>query len=304
MTLSPLQKLPIHQRKQAAGKPPALEWLPISALCVDDEYQRPISKRGLGTIGKIADDFRWARFSPVIVTKVGVDSYAIIDGQHRATAALSQGYDKVPAYIVSVDGKEAAQVFAAVNGVVTPMSAQSVFKAARAGGETWALEIDAACKAAGIKALIHPTPKIHLKTGDTIAVGRLRHINLRHGVKFLTAVLRCLMAFNDMGVPGNVTANTIRRCAQLFTGRPDWIASIDEVLEACASMGFLFCTDEMIEKAIRKRVGDGRSSPDARATINARVRDLYERKFNSGMIAASLRLPYAEVERALREIRQ
>lgn len=302
MSFSKLQKLTIHKRQQTAGKPPALEWLPLSQLGVDDEYQRPMTKRGLLTIAKIADNFRWCRFSPVIVTRVGPDQYAVIDGQHRATAALSQGFERVPAYIVAVNTQEAAQVFAAVNGIVTPMSAQAVFKAARAGGEAWALEINGACNAAGVTPRLYPVPKKKMNPGDTLAVGSLRNINHRHGTKQLAAILRFLMGFSDTQQPGNITAAILRRANMFFTGRPDWVASIEEVIAACHGMGFLICTDEQIEKAIRKRVGDGRASPEAKAALRDRVRDLHGRKFSTSMIATTLRVPYADIERAISEL--
>lgn len=302
MTYAHLSDLPISKTEQNAGKPPTLEWLPLSKLGVDDEYQRPINSRGIKTIEKIAAEFRWNRFSPVIVTPVGPDRFAVIDGQHRATAALSQGFEKVPCYIVNVDAQEAAQVFAAVNGVVTPMSAQAVFKAARAGGEKWALEIDKACSKAGIRPLCFPLQKSRMQTGDTLAIGTLRGINQRHGVKHLTATLRCLMAFQDSQILGAVTASTLNRCSKYFTNRPDWITLIDEVVAACKGVNLLTETDERIEQIIKRRVGDGRTSPKARTEITERIRDLHNRRFSAGMIASTLRIPYAEIERTLKEI--
>ncbi|MFT3673525.1 ParB N-terminal domain-containing protein [Aestuariivirga sp.] len=41
---------------------------------------------------------------------------ASINGQHRAAAALSLGYERVPCAIVDAQAEEAASVFAAVNG--------------------------------------------------------------------------------------------------------------------------------------------------------------------------------------------
>lgn len=301
---SHLSELPISKVEQNAGKPPSLEWLPLSQLGVDDEYQRPINSRGIKTIERIAAEFRWSRFSPVIVTPVGADKFAVIDGQHRATAALSQGFERVPCYIVSVNPQEAASVFAAVNGVVTPMSAQAVFKAARAGGEKWAVEIDKACSKAGVRPLTFPLRKSRMKTGDTLAIGTLRGIHQRHGVKHLTVTLRCLMAFQDSQILGAITSSTLNRCSKYFTNRPDWVAQIDEVVAACRGLNLLTETDEHIEKLIKRRVGDGRSSPQGRSEITERIRDLHNRRFSAGMIASTLRIPYAEIERTLREIAQ
>ena len=68
------------------GHPPKLEWLALADLRVDPSYQRGITKMGLRTITKIVTAFEWSLFSPLIVAPVpGTSSYAMIDGQHRAT---------------------------------------------------------------------------------------------------------------------------------------------------------------------------------------------------------------------------
>ena len=86
---------------KAVGRPPKLDFLPLSKLRIDDGYQRDVSPRGLRTIATIHNDFDWNRFAPLIVARVpGGDLHVIIDGQHRSTAALLRGYELVPCAIV------------------------------------------------------------------------------------------------------------------------------------------------------------------------------------------------------------
>ena len=163
----------------------AMEWLPIAKLVVDEAYQRPISRSGLKNIEKIALGFRWSRFSPVIVTKIlGQDLWAIIDGQHRTHAALALGYQQVPCYIVLAAGADAAQIFAAVNGNITPISLPALYKAALAAEEPWALGIKTACAAAGIKVLMSNASVSRRQPYDTLAVGTLRRAYLDCGKRF------------------------------------------------------------------------------------------------------------------------
>ncbi|MDF3607736.1 ParB N-terminal domain-containing protein [Paracoccus sp. DMF-8] len=117
---------------------PVLDWIPIRQLVVDDRYQRPLTRAGWQTIRRIAENFRWSRFSPVLVAPMPGALWAIIDGQHRTHAAAICGHDKVPCMSVHMDTAEQAQAFADVNGTVTRITVHHVFKAALAAGENWA----------------------------------------------------------------------------------------------------------------------------------------------------------------------
>jgi hypothetical protein len=64
----------------------------------------------------------WAKFSPVIVAPVEGGMFSIIDGQHRATAAMLRGIEKVPCEIVHIDRARQAEAFAAINGNITRVS--------------------------------------------------------------------------------------------------------------------------------------------------------------------------------------
>ncbi|MBI1620099.1 ParB N-terminal domain-containing protein [Aquamicrobium zhengzhouense] len=132
-----------------SGPAPMLQWIRIEQLVVDDSYQRDLKAGNWKTIQRIAEAFRWSRFSPVFVAPVEGGRFAIIDGQHRTHAAAICGFAEVPCQVVQMSLEEQAASFAAVNGLVTKVTLQQIFKAALTAGETWAIECDRICRDAG-----------------------------------------------------------------------------------------------------------------------------------------------------------
>lgn len=189
---------------KSAGRPPSLDFLPLSKLRVDDSYQRRIERRGLSTIVKICNEFDWSKFAPVIVAPVPgkLKLYAIIDGQHRATAALMHGFDLVPCAIVEAKPQDQPAIFAAINGNVTPITIFQLFKAARAAKADWAVEIDTVCKGGGLVPLVYPKPKSVIKPFETMAIGTLRRNIARFGASEVSAALAAATALPEAAEPG------------------------------------------------------------------------------------------------------
>src|SRR5271155_4233368 len=92
-----------------AGAAPMLQWLKITDLVVDPAYQRPIIGKGRQNVDRIAREFSWSCFAPVVVSPVEGRKFAIIDGQHRTTSAAIVGYESVPSQIVIAARDPAAQ---------------------------------------------------------------------------------------------------------------------------------------------------------------------------------------------------
>lgn len=286
------------------GRPPKLEWLSLSQLVVDDEYQRIITVHGMATIGRICEQFSWSKFSPLIVVPSGAggNQFAIIDGQHRATAALTLGYDKVPCAIVDAKREEAAAIFAAINGVVTPITVQALFKAARAAGTTWAVSVDKACRATGVTPLVYPVQASKQKPLMTNAVGALRRVVERHGEPTLRAVLTCLVKAKDAQQLGFLTHKLIAGYGGIFAARPGWVRDQTRLKARFAETIVSLIEQPQFEAQLVKSCGDGVSEKDDWPKIVERVRDLKTRKLPVSFMATQLRLPYRDVERALAEI--
>ncbi len=55
-----------HRRRPFGDQAvPFLEWVEVKRLVVDKSYQRSISRAGAINIQRIADQFEWAKFSPL-----------------------------------------------------------------------------------------------------------------------------------------------------------------------------------------------------------------------------------------------
>lgn len=250
-----------------AGKPPRLDFIPLSKLRIDDTYQRRIERRGLKTIERIVDDFDWNRFAPLIVARVPgrEELYAIIDGQHRATAALLRGFDQVPCMIVAASVLEQPAIFTAVNGNVTPITIFQMFKAARAAKAEWALDIDRACAAAGLTPLCYPKAKKEIKPFETMAIGTLRQAIIRFGVDEVSQALKAAARQKGADDPGFWSSLTIKMAVS------EW------------------------------RISQGKR-PEADAPVTPlaqRIRDLKHRGYSRFAIQAALRVKLSEIEAAI-----
>lgn len=264
--LAPL--LLVLPEKREPGPPPRMEWLPLAALRIDPAYQRPIRARGRRTIAAIVAGFAWNRFQPVLVAPVpGHALFTLIDGQHRAIAALTLGYEKIPAVIVKCAPAEAAAIFAAVNGTVTPMQPLSLYKAALAAGETWAHDIRRICGEAGIEVLTYPVTLRTLKPRQTQAVGTLRHYWQKLGPQAMAERLTAAAAAPGADEPGFWKADAVR-----------------DALEG-----------RLAGKAVKV---------DTTEANLATIRDMKARGQSRETIAAVLKVPYALIERALGESRR
>lgn len=125
--------------KRSLPERPPLDWLPISKLVIDEDYQRPLMQGNWAQILRIANAFDWAHFTPCLVAPIGDGHYAIIDGQHRTHAAALVGLTDVPCMLVDLDEVGQAKAFVAVNAQVTAVKPHHVFRAAVTSGEPTAL---------------------------------------------------------------------------------------------------------------------------------------------------------------------
>lgn len=211
--LQPLSRhdLTPPDRFPAPSHPPVMDWVTLASLRVDPAYQRPITKGGLRTIQQIVARFEWALFSPLIVAPVpGTAFHAVIDGQHRATAALILGFDRVPCSICKVSPSDQARIFAGVNGTVTRLHPLQLYKAALMAGEPWAVGIKAACDAAGMTALTYPKSRANIKPFETQSVGTLKSLVERFGAETVGRCLEVERHKSGADEPGYWNADRIR----------------------------------------------------------------------------------------------
>lgn len=182
---------PLGIADQAA---PILSWVGIAHIVIDQNYQRPITPAGLRTIQTIARNFCWSCFTPVLLAPIDGGKFAVIDGQHRVSAALLCGITSVPAMVVPITAAEQASAFVRVNTVQTSMSTISKYRASLMAGEPWAVLAERAVSAAGCKLLsVQPSHKSK-KCGDIMCIGLIKNLVLAGHAQSVTVTLSAMRA--------------------------------------------------------------------------------------------------------------
>lgn len=172
---------------------PQMLWVEIDQLVIDDRYQRPINEGNRRAIKRIASEFRWSRFSPVIVAPIEGGRYALIDGQHRAHAAALCGIKSIPAMVALVAPEEQALAFIEINTRQIRVGTEMVYRAALTAGEEWAIKCRDAVEAAGCRLMAAKYSTKDKKPGQVFCVGLIRKMvdtgNARHVTNGLAAML-------------------------------------------------------------------------------------------------------------------
>jgi hypothetical protein len=182
----------------AAGAVPMLQWLKIADLFVDSAYQRPITGKGRLNVDRIAGSFSWSCFSPVVVSPIEGGKFAIIDGQHRATAAAILGIERVPCQIVIAAQEEQAAAFKAINATTTPISRMALHAAALVANEPLAIQIAHVCACADVELLRYPIAVDKQSPGQTMAAGAITRCLKQYGEATLIAALQCASALLEV----------------------------------------------------------------------------------------------------------
>jgi len=221
----------------AAGPAPWLEWIEVEKLVVDDTYQRQIGKRGALNVRQIAENFDWSKFAPVIVAPIEGGQFAIVDGQHRTTAAMLHNLKKVPCQVVQADRAKQAAAYAAVNGNVTKTTAQQLYYARVAAGEQGALALQDVCSAADVRVARRNQVVAKMKVGETQAVGALARCLATYGKNTLITALQCITQTSD-GNAGFVRATIIEALCSVLHKHEAWRESGETLLRVMDKFSF------------------------------------------------------------------
>ncbi|KLK91391.1 hypothetical protein AA309_20020 [Microvirga vignae] len=212
------------------GSAAMLQWLKIADLVVDPSYQREITGTGRQNIRRITAEFSWSKFAPVIVSPVEGGKYAIVDGQHRTTAAAICGLEQVPCAVILLDRTGQAAAFKAINGATTKMSAMAMFHAAVLSGDPDAVAIKEVCDCAGVTALRYPVAANFQKPGETMAVTAIERMFKRHGRDTLITALQCITETGEN--TGLLVAPIITAICEVLSENPEWRDAGSKLLEA------------------------------------------------------------------------
>ncbi len=238
-------------REANVGPAPMLQWLKISDLLVDPSYQRPIAVEGRRNVMRIARQFRWSYFAPVIVSPVEGGRFAIIDGQHRTTAAALVGIDSVPCQVVVAARDEQAAAFKAINGMITPISRMALHAAALVAREPRAVEVAEVCASAGVELLRYPVPLEQQAPGQTMAVGAIEACLRRYGRETLAAALQCVTQTRN-NHRGMLSARMIKALCELLGEDPSLPTSWPVLLKAFDKIDLANVHDKSMLKAVER----------------------------------------------------
>ncbi|MDF0598971.1 ParB/Srx family N-terminal domain-containing protein [Psychromarinibacter halotolerans] len=202
---------------------PPLEWVPIKSLVIDGAYQRPLLTANWKAITAIATAFTWARFTPVLLSPTVDGRYAVIDGQHRAHAALMRGYDRIPAMIVRMSAAEQAAAFAHVNGDTVKITLFHVYKAALAARTAWAVKAEAAVAASGCRLMTLHKSSPEKKPGEVFAIALIRTLVERGKADVVTAGLKAIRDSTSVDEALMYSANVLRPWLETLATSPEFL---------------------------------------------------------------------------------
>lgn len=253
------------------GKVPRLEWLSISQLVVDPEYQREISNVGRKNIRRIAENFNWSMFGTVMVAAIGGSRFAIVDGQHRTTAAALCGIQKVPCQIVEALLGEQAAAFRAINANTTRPHPVQLFHAAVAAGDSDVLRIVDVCKKACISIPRHLTG-----CGDyqTYSIETIRSGITRYGAAAQTFALR-MIVHSRGGRAEDLTRAIIKAVTEVLGIHKSWRKDEEKLKAIFLELDL----EKMCQHAAAKASMERGSS--AAQVLEARLREILLKKLGA-----------------------
>jgi hypothetical protein len=237
----------VPNEKMRDGPAPSLSWIPVADLVIDRSYQRDVSRAGSINIQRIADQFEWSKFSPVIVAPIEGGRFSIIDGQHRATAALLRGIESIPCQTVHIDRARQAEAFAAINGNTTRVTPQVVYYARLTGKDPLAEEMSRVLAAAGVTVCRGSRTLRDMRRGETGAVSALFKLQKKFGSETLIAALQCVTETGETGNPGFVRATVIEPLCEVLNRNLKWRDAGERLLRAMDSFDFIEAWDAATE---------------------------------------------------------
>jgi ParB-like nuclease domain len=251
----------------AAGAVPMLQWMKIADLVIDSAYQRPITGKGRVNVDRIASSFSWSCFSPVVVSPVEGGKFAIIDGQHRTTAAAILGIECVPCQVVIAAQEGQAAAFEAINATTTPISQMALHAAALVANEPLALQIAHVCARADVELLRYPVAVDKQRPGQTMAAGAIARCLKQYGEATLIAALQCVTRTSN-NKTGALSARMIKTLCAVLHGNPIWPDQGAELLEAFDSVDLIAIQDASAVDVAKTKVGRVQAMSDR---INAEL---------------------------------
>jgi hypothetical protein len=193
------------------GSMPILQFCAPSQLQVDTSYQRTTDAReSRALITRIAHEWDWRLYQPLIVARRADGNFYVVDGQHRLEAARTRGdIVQLPCVITSYDtAQDEATAFVAINQQRKPLTKMNLHKAAVAAGDTDAVAINSLIERAGLR-LTGWADANAWKPGWINNISGIAKCHRQHGERVTRLALEALA----QGFEGKI----LRNCGSLFT---------------------------------------------------------------------------------------
>ncbi len=208
--------------------PPAVKLIPVEHLYIDNRYQRDLARRSERAIKKIIRGFDWARFGVLLCCTVPgqTKTYIIVDGQHRALAALALGIEQVPALVVpKADLSQQAAMFVGVNSTRTNLHPYILFRGRFLAGDPEVVGLVALAAQVGVNVMLTAKSTTAIQAGDIGAYQTLLSWYkkdkevlktaldmLSHRSPIYGAELKGLCALLSDGLLANAVTGRVLRC--------------------------------------------------------------------------------------------
>lgn len=215
-----------------------LEWLDLRDLFIDPRYQRPVNARGEKNIRQVIENFSWALFSPIVVGRRPGGRYAVIDGQHRAIAAMTHGgIEKVPALIINGTPHDEAKAFAVINGAITAILPTQIWHARVVAEDGDAVLLSRVLETCGVTVLRYGKSSDQMTRGETVAIDAIESAYRRYGRGALTLALRTVVETAPSGNPGYLRSPLIKATCDVLVSNPMFFVDPPGVLTAVRAVG-------------------------------------------------------------------
>lgn len=179
----------------APGGAPEILYLEPKQLVVNEDYQRTITKAGMRQIRKMARAWDWCAFkAPNVARTDQADIFEVVDGQHTAIAAVTNGsIPFLPCLVMTAETlQQKANGFLGINRDRIALTKTAIFFAQLAAQDEAAITVFTALSQADCKLLEVPPQFQQWKIGDTLAVGTLLDIAKKRGEARLIMLLKLL----------------------------------------------------------------------------------------------------------------
>ncbi|KQS86965.1 DUF6551 family protein [Rhizobium sp. Leaf383] len=256
----------------AIGEKPELAWVPVTAIRIDESYQRELKEK---RVTQILADFTWAHFGSVMLVRQSDGTFTCFDGQHRVEAARRHpAIQQVPAAIVELDQpRDEAGAFLGVNVNRTAISTVEKYHAGIEAGDPEMMAVCTVLGEAGCEVI--ESRGIKPAANRTAAVTAVQRSIKTYGDAAVISACRTLVAAWPKDA-GALHAVMIQALARLYRNNRKHIDEARMVSKLTAKDRKILTADA---ETLRK-IGGG----DATASVAKVLVEIYNKSLQQGQI--------------------